>query len=654
MSLHLRVSLFALTFSLAVAAAVSAQTAPITLTESVVVTAAGKEQPTSQVGASITVVTRDQIEQRNALSTIDLLRLVPGVAATRTGGVGNLTAVWVRGGESKYNKVLLDGIPLNEPGGDFNFASLSPENIDRIEVLRGAHSALFGSDAMASVIQIFTSRPESGGLHPRATFDAGNYGTTHVAGGIGARSGSIEYSAFGSNLDTDNREPNNENHTVTSSGMLTARLASGAAARFIGRYESGRTGVPGPTAFGRADMDAFFRHRDGDLLGGWTQPLGSRFVQQASYSLTITHQRSTNLIADPPYTPRFGDLVAAFPSADFLYDSGTNLQRHHVEYRADASVASNQTLTAAFAYDGERGVLTNFMSTATPQRPRRNNTGTTVQYEAAVKRVSLVSGIRFEDNGSFGFYAAPRVAVSWLISGGNDEIGGTRLRGSLGRGIKEPNFRESYSPSPTFLGNPDLKPERSRGFDAGIEQRFARNRVTAEATYFANYFDDLISLGPSDPVTFASQYANIGETRASGVELTGAADLPGMFRLRATYAFLDSKVIRSTSSSAIFAPGRQLYRRPRHSGSVEAVVTHKRMTASLGGVFVGSRVDTDFNFPTISSNKGYATFNASAEWRFVHGIAAFATLDNLADRQYMEPLGYPALGRSVRVGVRLR
>ena len=142
--------------------------------------------------------------------------------------------------------------------------------------------------------------------------------------------------------------------------------------------------------------------------------------------------------------------------------------------------------------------------------------------------MSLVSGIRFEDNGSFGFYAAPRVAVSWLISGGNDEIGGTRLRGSLGRGIKEPNFRESYSPSPTFLGNPDLKPERSRGFDAGIEQRFARNRVTAEATYFANYFDDLISLGPSDPVTFASQYANIGETRASGVELTGAADLPGM------------------------------------------------------------------------------------------------------------------------------
>ena len=130
-------------------------------------TATGKEEPVSQVGASITVLTRDQIEQRHALSIIDLLRTVPGVVATRTGGVGNLTSLWVRGGESTYNKVLIDGIPLNEPGGTFNFANLSPENVDRIEVLRGAHSALFGSDAMASVIQIFTRRPD--GDRPRST-----------------------------------------------------------------------------------------------------------------------------------------------------------------------------------------------------------------------------------------------------------------------------------------------------------------------------------------------------------------------------------------------------------------------------------------------------------------------------------------------------
>ncbi len=127
-----------------------------------------------------------EIEQRHALSTIDLLRTIPGVVAVRTGGVGNLTGVFVRGGESTYNKVLLDGMPLNEPGGAFNFASLSPENIERIEVLRGAHSALFGSDAMASVIQLFSVRPESGRPQLNLTVDGGNYNTTHVAAGLGA------------------------------------------------------------------------------------------------------------------------------------------------------------------------------------------------------------------------------------------------------------------------------------------------------------------------------------------------------------------------------------------------------------------------------------------------------------------------------------
>jgi vitamin B12 transporter len=277
-----------------------------------------------------------------------------------------------------------------------------------------------------------------------------------------------------------------------------------------------------------------------------------------------------------------------------------------------------------------------------------------VQYEAAMRSVSLVGGIRFENNGSFGFYIAPRVSATWLIQSGNDGAGSTRLRGSVGRGIKEPTFLQSYSPSPTFLGNPDLKPERSRGFDAGIEQRFARNRVAVEATYFANRFDDLISLGPSDPVTFASQYLNIGETRASGFELTADAVPTHGVQLRGSYTLLDSKVIRSISSSRIFAPGRPLYRRPRHTGAVQAAFTHGRATAVIGGVFVGSRVDTDFNFPTISSNAGYATWTASGEIRFARRTAVFVVLDNLADRDYMEPFGYPALGRTVRVGIRTR
>ena len=625
-----------------------------TIRESVVVSATGREERESQVGASITVLDRRDIEQRHALSTVDLLRAVPGLVAVRTGGIGNLTAVFARGGESTYNKVLLDGIPLNEPGGAFNFASLSPENIERIEVLRGAHSALFGSDAMASVIQIFSIRPDASRPQINVTADAGTYNTTHLAAGFGARAAALEYSIFGSWLGTDNREPNNKNSTETVSGSVTRWMRSGSSARFLGRGEFGRSGVPGTTAFGRPDMDASFRHRDGSFLGGWNQPLGSRITHQASYSYVIGRQRSTNLITDPPYTARFGGLVAQFPSSDFLYDSETRLRRHHVEYRADAIVARNQTLTAAFAYDGERGVLTNHRSAAAPQRPARNNSGTTVQYEAVARNVSLVGGIRFENNGSFGFYAAPRVAVSWLLTPGHGARGASRVRGSVGRGIKEPSFLQSYSPSPSFLGNPELKPERSRGFDVAVEQRFAGDRVGIQATYFANHFDDLISLGPFDPVTFASQYENIGETRASGLELSGNAVVTGAFHVGGTYTLLDSKVIRSVSSSPIFAPGRALYRRPRHSGSVQASFSRDRVSVAVGGVFIGSRIDTDFNFPTISANEGYAAWNASGEIRFVRRTSAFITIDNLADRDYMEPLGYRGLGRTLRAGIRAR
>jgi len=645
--------LFLVAPTLAHAQSAPAQT-PVTIHESVVVTATGREMPESKVGASVTVLDREQIEQRHALSTIDLLRTMPGIVAVRSGGVGNLTGVYVRGGESTYNKVLLDGMPLNEPGGSFNFASLSPENIERIEVLRGAHSALFGSDAMASVIHLFSVRPETGRPQVHLTVDGGTYNTAHLAAGVGARTNGVEYSVFGSRLQTDNREPNNKNRTATVSGSVTRLLPSGASMRFLGRGEFGRTGAPGTTAFGRPDMDAFFRHRDGSVLGGWNQPIGSRVTQQASYSYIMAKYRSTNLVTDPAYTPRFGDLVAAFPSSDFLYDSETELERHHFEYRADAVVGRNQVLTAGFAYDGERGILTNHRSTAAPQRPERNNTGTTVQYEASADRVSVVGGIRFENNGSFGFYAAPRVAVSWLAYAGDGGLGATRLRTSVGRGIKEPLFIQSYSPSPSFLGNPDLAPERSRGFDVGLEQRFARDRAAIDVTYFANHFDDLISLGPLDPVTFNAQYENIGETRASGLELAGTAIAVGGLRFGGAYTFLDSKVIRSISSSPIFAPGRQLYRRPRHSGSLQASYSRNRVSLSLGGVFIGSRVDSDFNFPTLTSNDGYAAWNASGEVRMARRTVAFVTIENLADRDYMEPLGYRGLGRAVRAGIRAR
>jgi hypothetical protein len=384
-------------------------------------------------------VNRDEIEQRRALSTIDLLRTISGMVAVRQ--ERRQSDERIRARQRVDPQQSAPGGTAERPGGAFSFTSLSPRTSTH-QSARRALGLRVGRDGK----QLFSVRPERAA--PGAC-DGGRRHRHRASGGGVRRTAERRLPLFSGRSCRQTTKPNNENKTSTVSGSdpLAGLRRVAPVSR---RGEFGRTGTPGATAFGRADMDAYFRHGDGSVLGGWNQPIGSRVTQQTSYSYIVTKYRSTNLVTDPPYTPQFGDLVAAFPSSDFLYDSETEIERHHFEYRADGVIARNQTVTAAFAYDGERGVLTNHRSTAAPQRPERNNTGTTLQYAATVERASLVGGIRFENNGSFGFYAAPRVAVSWLVSqgaGSDAELGATRLRAALG-GHREPLFIQSCSPSP--------------------------------------------------------------------------------------------------------------------------------------------------------------------------------------------------------------
>jgi vitamin B12 transporter len=186
-----------------------------------------------------------------------------------------------------------------------------------------------------------------------------------------------------------------------------------------------------------------------------------------------------------------------------------------------------------------------------------------------------------------------------------------------------------------------------------VEQRFARDRVRAEATFFSNHFDDLIGTGPSDPVTYSAQYVNIGDTRARGWELSMDAAAPAGFTLHGYYVWQSSKVINSNNSfSAVYAEGRELLRRPRHSGSIQGEFSRNRVSVVLGVLYVGKRVDSDFRSLGIESNDSYTTVNASGSIRMARRASGFINLENLADFQYMDPLGYPAFGRTVRIGIR--
>jgi vitamin B12 transporter len=629
--------------------------------EAVVVTATRTEAPLAQLATSVTVFNADDIARRQNPLLLDLLRTVPGAIVVGNGSRGEVASLFLRGGESNYTKVLLDGIPLNEPGGTFDFGSVTTEGLERVEVVRGAQSALFGSDAMSGVVQMFTSRTPAGAPRADVMVEGGTFGTGRVTASAAGRAGDFDYSVGAARFSTNNEGENNEFDNTTLSGTAGISLPRAATLRFTGRAELGTVGTPGQTAFGRPDLDAFFRRRNG--VGGvsFSQQVTPTFAQRATYALSVSHQTSTNLELDPPYIPAFDGRSAPSQFFDFTYDSHNELRRHYATYQADwrlpgtSGRTGTHLVTTALDWDGERGLLSDRLAD-TSIRASRNNVGWTLQEQALWPRVFVTGGFRVEHNDSFGTAFVPRGSVAYVVHQSSGPVGDTKVQASAGLGIKEPTLPQSFNLSPFALGNPDLKPERSRSFDIGVEQRLLNDRARIDLTWFANRYRNIISTQTISVDPFTSQYFNIGLTRARGVELNGEVAPTYGVRIRAGYTRLDSKILESTSSfSEVLAAGQPLFRRPRHSGYVGLAWTRSHLSADLTGVFVGRRADSDFAAlePPLVSNDGYATWDVRAAYRITGPLSITAAVDNLSNADYMDPLGYPALGRAFRVGARV-
>jgi len=626
--------------------------------EDIVVSATRTEAPAGQVAAAVTVFGAEEIQRKQQPLLADLLRDAPGTTIVRTGGQGTVTSLFVRGGESNYTKVLLDGVPMNEPGGAFNLSNVTTENLDRVEFVRGANSALYGSDAMTGVIQLFTRRGRSTTPEGQFRIEGGSFDTIRGSGGIAAKAGRFDYSADAAGLSTDNEAPNNQFRNATLSGAFGASLGDGATLRLVGRAERGNTGTPGQVAFGRPDLDAFYKRHD-QVWGLSFDQVNGAFRQRAGYGIAVSHQASTNLVLDPPYTPSFEGRTAPFEFSDFAFDSRTDLRRHHASYQVDGTIASahagTHVETALVDWEGERATLGDALA-GTSAPASRDNVGLTLQHQALWARVFVTAGVRIEHNDSFGTATVPRVGAAWYARTGGDAVGTTRLHGSAGRGIKEPTILQSFSTNPFFLGNPDLEPERSGAVDAGVEQRLAHDRVRLDLTWFDNRYRDIIALQTIDPQTFSSQYFNIGLTRARGVELTGDVALASGLRASAGYTLTDSEILESTSTSPVFKAGNWAFRRPRHSGFAGVSWTGTRAAIDLSGSLVGRRVDSDFSSlaPPMLENSRYALWDLRGSLQLTRVIAFTGAVDNLTDSDHMDPLGYPVLGRAIRVGVRTK
>ena len=610
--------------------------------EQVVVTATRTRAPSGQLGANTTVLTEEVIASRQAIPLSDLLRSVAGVAVVRSGGYGTITSLFVRGGESNYNKVLLDGVPLNGPGGEFFFDNLSLENIERVEVVRGPQSALFGSDAVTSVVQLFTRRSRAETARPNffASFESGNRDTWRGRGGFTGQAGRLDYSAQWARFFTDNREPNSTHHNTTLSGNFGLALNQTTSVRAILRGELAQTGTPGLTAFEPPDLSSHSRRRAGTASVTLRNQTTDFWEQRLTYGFNQTRQVSRDLIADKPF--------------DFLFDSLNNQRRHQVSYQSDWRAGSlghragQHILTFALEWDGERGFFGDRLDPANVANARRDNFGWVFQHQSLWGRFSLTNGVRLEDNDSFGFAAVPRASAAYFLRTSGGSLGATKLKFNFGLGIKEPTFLESFSRNPGFRGNPDLVAERSRSFDAGVEQRFWYDRGKLEVNLFHNRFRNVInflSLGFDPAIGFQGTFINVARAKAKGAEVVLELAPRDGLRGRGTYTFLDTK------SSLTERP---LLRRPRHSGTLEVFWNWRRLTVNSTTLIVGPREDRNFLAPPgTTSNEGYVRWDLAWSYRTTYRVTYFGVVENLLNDDYMEALGFPALKLMFRAGARL-
>jgi outer membrane cobalamin receptor len=619
---------------------------PAPLSEQVLVSAVRGEALASTLGVSASVIEGERLAEREAPLLLPVLEEVPGLAVARTGGPGRQGSAFIRGGESRFARILVDGVPVNEPGGAYDFGASVPLEMERIEVVRGAASSLYGTDALAGVIHMVTRRPRAGEpARVALEADGGSFGWRRGHAGTSGRRSAFDWTLGAQWLETDSQGDNAFFRQTSAAGALGLALRESTNARLTVRLEDSDTGTPGQVAFGRPDLDAHFQ-RLSLVAGLELRHTAGGALHEVRAGLAASEQLTLNPLDSGPFLASWEGRTGAFPIPDFVDAVGfhNDSDRLSFGYRVERPAGSSHLLTAGVDVERETGAL----GSAELQHPRRTNVGGYVQDRMLLgERVHLTLGGRLEHNGSFGTRAVPRLAVAWR-PGGEDTV----VRASAGAGIKEPDFFQSFG-SPFTAGNPDLDPERSRTFDLGIERRLLGGRLRVEATAFHHDYLDQIAFTVVDFTTFEGMYVNIGRTRARGLELAAQAAPRNGLRVLAQYTLLDGEVrVSPARFNPLYAVGRPLVRRPRHQGSLTAQAGNARASAGATLVAVGRRADSDFAGLDLMENAGYARLDVRARVRVAGALTAFAVGENVTDRRYQEALGYPAPGRALRLGLR--
>jgi len=626
--------------------------------QTVVVSATLTPVPEEEAGGPVASLDHETLDNLQPGSAAEALRFLPGAIVNTTGRRGGQASLFVRGGESRYNKVILDGVPVNDPGGFFDFGVVPLQEVERMEFVRGAVSSLYGSDAMTSIVQVWTATGRTRMPELRFGADGGTFSTVHGFASLAGARGRLDYELFADQVNTEGQGVNDKYSNSSQGGNVGILLARHASLRLHSRHSNNRNGVASNWNFNGQpllppDSDQFARQNNFLASADLFLAATSRWQHRLS-GFEYRHQRlNLDRVADR------GCDFASFVFLDCPFSVFAKVNRAGFDYQGEYSPRSWSTTTFGYRFEDENGHSGETISGSNTHGLRRNH-GLYGEQILTLPRFSLVAGLRWEHNQSFGDKAVPRIAATFLVRRGGDQLSGTRLRFAYGQGIKAPSFEEAFGIAAfLILPNPQLKAEENRSLEAGIQQSLLGGRFSVSAAYFNNLFRNQITCcTPVDPVTGSSRFFNINRSFAHGSELEFHARPRRRLRVDASYSYTSTQILRAPLAlDPLFAAGAPLLRRPRHSGAMIVGYSGNRWGTSLAGTFVGRRPDSDFTFgavPPVNHAAGYARFDPGAWYAINHYTTAYVNIGNLFNRHYEEVSGYPALRLNFRAGMRFR
>jgi vitamin B12 transporter len=609
--------------------------------DEIIVTATRLASDPSRVAESVSIITAEQARDSQKLALSDLLTTVPGVTVSRTGGLGKQTSLFIRGAESEHTLVLIDGVKLNDPsspGGGYDFADLMVNDIARIEVLRGAQSALWGSQAIGGVVNIITPVP-AGPLSTTSSAEYGSFGTGEATVEAQAGTDRFAWRAGGSYLTTDGISAFDENlggreddgyRRVAAQVRALWYISDAVTADVRSYWWRGRSDIDGfpPPNFSLADTPEYSTTSEWVSYAGINiDALDGKLKHRLGVAHTDIDRENTNPALTVPTT----------------FDA--NGRNTRLEYQGTLQITDG--LSTVFGIEREESRF----ETASPNEvapnpvPLRNELRLDSVYGlvqfSPVQPVTLTAGLRYDDHETFGSNTAAQAGAAWTVTPS------TLLRAGYGEGFKAPTLYQLFSE----YGTPSLAPEESEDWDVGIEQRLGES-VVVSATYFdrdtENMVDFVSCFGSSLPQCAIQPfgfYENVARTHADGVELGLSAQLTESLRFDANYTDLNAE---NASQGPNF--GKELRRRPGESAN--AAISYRwsiPLTTTLAAQYMGRSFENASNTVVLDD---YVLVDLRASYELTGGWEIYGRVENLLDEEYETARRYGSIGRGIYAGFR--